>query len=582
MSPKNSILQAGRYFGSIHFMIISFFFLGSNFFTAAQEEVILPSAVNPNTPHEVADHPYVPVNKSAQVVSPAYSFSSPGFTTTQVNVDEDGQNIVGDAANEPSIAHDPTNPQVMAIGWRHFETIQNNFRQAGIGYSDDGGETWTFQEVIDPGIFRSDPVLEADAQGNFFYNSLTVNNGDYWCDVYKSTDGGASWDMGTFAYGGDKQWFSIDKTSGPGAGNIYHHWTTAFSICYPHNFTRSVDAGASYEDCISIPGDPRWGTTVVDADGNLYIAGWEEFQFVVAKSSTAQFGDEPMTWDFDMPVSLDGEISAFGGYECPNPSGLLGQANITTDSSGGANHGNLYLLCSVARYSVNDPLDVMFARSTDGGMTWSDPVRVNDDPGTDAYQWFGTMSVAPDGRIDVVWLDTRENPGLVLSKLYYAASWDGGLSWSQNIPLGESFDPHVGWPQQEKMGDYFDMHSTLDAAHLAWAATFNGEQDVYYARIDPQITGMNPQIVSPPFRLEQNQPNPFRDETRISFFLPQQEHATLALYDLAGRRIAVLLSEDLEKGKHTVTYDASGLNSGMYYCTLTTGGYSQTIKIVRE
>ena len=65
-------------------------------------------------------------------------------------------------------------------------------------------------------------------------------------------------------------------------------------------------------------------------------------------------------------------------------------------------------------------------------------------------------------------------------------STDGGLTWSVNEVLSPSFNPLLGWPQQNKLGDYYDMVSTNDAAHVAYAATFNGEQDVYYLRI---VTG---------------------------------------------------------------------------------------------
>ncbi len=93
------------------------------------------------------------------------------------------------------------------------------------------------------------------------------------------------------------------------------------------------------------------------------------------------------------------------------------------------------------------------------------------------------MSVAPNGRIDVIWLDTRNNPGTNISALYYSNSNDGGTTWSPNERLSDYFDPHVGWPQQQKMGDYFHMVSDNNGANLAWAATFNGEQDVYYSYI---------------------------------------------------------------------------------------------------
>src|SRR6266404_8781814 len=94
------------------------------------------------------------------------------FISYQVNVDVNHQNIVGDAANEPSIAVDPTNGNRMTIGWRQFDTYTSNFRQGGWGYTTDGGVTWTFPGVLEPGVFRSDPVLNSNETGTFFYLSL--------------------------------------------------------------------------------------------------------------------------------------------------------------------------------------------------------------------------------------------------------------------------------------------------------------------------------------------------------------------------------------------------------------------------
>src|SRR5436190_3955090 len=135
----------------------------------------------------------------------------------------------------------------------------------------------------------------------------------------------------------------------------------------------------------------------------------------------------------------------------------------------------------------------MFARSADGGQTWDPPVRVNDDASDINTQWFGTMSVAPNGRIDAVWLDTRDDvSGFDLSALYYSYSLDQGTSWSVNEKLSDVFDPHVGYPNQDKMGDYFDMISDSTGAHLAWANTLNGEEDAYYSYITPPApVGMN-------------------------------------------------------------------------------------------
>jgi hypothetical protein len=99
------------------------------------------------------------------------------------------------------------------------------------------------------------------------------------------------------------------------------------------------------------------------------------------------------------------------------------------------------------------------------------------------WQWFGTMSVAPSGRIHAVWNDTSNGGQSNISELFYAFSDDGGRTWSQNVAVSPPFDSTIGWPNQDKIGDYYDMKTDLLGADVAWAATFNGEQDVYYLRL---------------------------------------------------------------------------------------------------
>ena len=463
------------------FFLEIFLFITPNLIFSQTNNQQKRNSIDPSLHHEVKDDEYIPISRDDLGRSPAYNYSMSNITTVQVNVDANGQNIVGDAANEPSIAIDPNDHNKMVIGWRQFNSVTNNFRQAGYAYTTNGGQTWTFPGVIEPGIFRSDPVLDYDVDGNFYYNSLT-NDPDYYCKVFKSSTGGSSWGTGVDARGGDKQWMTIDKTSGPGNGHIYAFWTSFYSTCYPGFFTRSTNEGASFENCTSIPNEPSWGTVAVGPNGYLYVGGTDgySYDFLVAKSINAKISGQTVTWNTYTTVSLDGSITYGIG---PNPGGLGGQTSIAVDTSGGSFNGNVYLLCSVDRNSNNDPCDVMFARSTNEGVNWSSPVKVNDDASVSAYQWFGTMSVAPNGRIDVIWLDTRDHPGTYLSALYYSYSTDAGTTWSQNERLSDYFDPHVGWPNQNKMGDYFHMMSDYTGANLSWAATFNGEQDVYYSHI---------------------------------------------------------------------------------------------------
>ncbi len=450
-----------------------------------------PAAHPPPIVLEQMDDPYVPVpaRPPGRGGINGSTFSRGPWVSIQVNVDEFGNNIPGDAANEPSIAIDPTDPDIIVIGWRQFDTVASNFRQAGWAYSHDGGQTWTFPGVLEPGVFRSDPVLNFDADGNIYYNSLHTNFGDVWrCDIFKSTDGGVSWSKAMFAFGGDKCWMAIDRTGGIGHGNIYEAWNTAGNVYFPSTFSRSTDGGLSWLEPIEIPNRPVFGTVEVGPDGELYVAGVPNssftFTFWVLNSTNAQDPQAFPTFDQVVQVDMGGAL-VIG--EAPNPAGLMGQVWAATDHSEGPSRGNVYVLCSVDPLGnpfFNDPMDVKFIRSTNGGQTWSPPVRVNDDPiDNEAWQWFGTMSVAPNGRIDVIWNDTRNSGVDNISELYYAYSTNAGQSWSMNIPVSPAFDSHVGWPHQNKIGDYYDMISDVAGARVAYAATFNDEQDVYFLRL---------------------------------------------------------------------------------------------------
>ena len=145
------------------------------------------------------------------------------FTSYQANVDANGNNILSDAANEPSISVDPTDGNKMVIAWRQFDSIDSDFRQAGWGYTTDAGIHWTFPGVLENGIFRSDPVTLCDEAGKFFYLSLeSTQQQSFFCDdVWNSINGGQSWLQGGPGHGGDKEWFTIDKTNGTGHGFQY-------------------------------------------------------------------------------------------------------------------------------------------------------------------------------------------------------------------------------------------------------------------------------------------------------------------------------------------------------------------------
>ena len=365
--------------------------------------------------------------------------------------------------------------------------MSSNFRQGGWGYTTDGGVHWTFPGVLQPGVFRSDPVLDSNEGGTFFYNSLL---GDNFCDNdWQSTNGGQSWTSFPGTSGGDKQWFTIDRTAGPGHGFQYQFWTDFFP-CSSGEFSRSTDGGMTWQSPINIPHGVIHGTADVDTNGNLFIGGEDlsDVTFWCIRSSNAQLGNQTPVFEQVTQVNLGG-VRVGGNV---NPGGLTAQIFLAVDRSGGPTNNNVYMLCSVQPPTYSNGTDVMIARSTDGGASFGTPVRINDDATTNKWHWFGTFAVAPNGRLDAVWYDTRNAPDNLQSQLFYSYSTDAGATWSPNVPVSASFNPTEGWPQQSKIGDYITIVSDNTGGNVAYSATFNfnpnlgqHEQDVYYVRVFP-------------------------------------------------------------------------------------------------
>jgi hypothetical protein len=75
-------------------------------------------------------------------------------------------------------------------------------------------------------------------------------------------------------------------------------------------------------------------------------------------------------------------------------------------------------------------------------------------------------------------------------------------------------------------------------------------------------------------------PNPFALRTAIRFALPRATVVRLAVYDLAGRRVAMLVDGPREAGRHTVPFEPAGLRSGVYFVRFNAGGFEATRKML--
>ena len=102
----------------------------------------------------------------------------------------------------------------------------------------------------------------------------------------------------------------------------------------------------------------------------------EGARFIASVRSNAQNGNVTPIFDQTTQVNLGGDLIQ-GGI---NGIGLCGQTFVAVDRSGTATNNNVYVMASVIPFSASNGTDVMFARSTDGGATFSAPHRINDDP----------------------------------------------------------------------------------------------------------------------------------------------------------------------------------------------------------
>ncbi len=144
-----------------------------------------------------------------------------------------------------------------------------------------------------------------------------------------------------------------------------------------------------------------------------------------------------------------------------------------------------------------DEGDIYFIRSEDGGNRWSRPKRLNQDEGN-AAQFFPAIAVSPNGTINVMWGDFRDDPVEASYHIYYTSSEDSGDSWGfKNEELGLDVgdtrvtdfptNPNKAFPQGLFIGDYFSIAATDEEAYMVWAdgrlAEFGGtNQKIGFAR----------------------------------------------------------------------------------------------------
>jgi hypothetical protein len=461
-------------------------------------------------------------------------------------------------------------------------------------YSSDAGQTWSM-EVLNSGYgVWGDPVVIADTAGDFYFFHLSVPTWPQWLDrivCQKSTDGGHTWNDGSFmglngAKDQDKEWAIVD----PATNAIYTCWTQfdAYNSIVPTDssnimFSRSADGGATWSaaqrinrvagNCLDMDSTVEGAVPAVGPAGEIYVSWAGPLGLVFTKST-----DGGLTWPADNLVI--GDIPGGWDFGVEGIYRANGLPVTCCDLSNGPYHGTIYINWSDQRNGPEDT-DVWIVKSTDGGVTWSAPKRVNDDP-PGRQQFFTWMTMDQvTGFIYTVFYD-RRNHSNKLTDVYMAVSRDGGETFT-NFKVSETpFNPDPAI----FFGDYTNISAHNNVVRPVWTRLNNGSLSIMTALADSIFTGITPEKeLAVPFSLEQNFPNPVQDVTYFSYKIHEPVKISLKLYDIYGHEAATIISDELaSSGKHIEKFNRHeyGLAPGLYFIALTSKDWSVRRKVILE
>lgn len=145
--------------------------------------------------------------------------------------------------------------------------------------------------------------------------------------------------------------------------------------------------------------------------------------------------------------------------------------------------------------------------------------------------------------------------------------------------------------------DWITVYNGIDNRdEVAYSVSVNNEDEVFVTGKVNTINSMdnlltikyskisgiqlNGNIINTDFILYDNYPNPFNPSTQISFNLPVYSDVKLKVFDIKGNLVETIINSKLETGYHQVSFNASGISSGLYFYKLEAGNFVQTKKMV--
>ncbi len=405
--------------------------------------------------------------------------------------------------NETTIAAFASNDVLVATA-RDLR-LPTGFSWPGFYRSTDGGAHWT--NALVPGFpgdtspeglaspahqvgwtIGSDPVITSDSEGRVYLAWLAFNPETTgfagWVVLSVYSNFGAKYGFTSSVFTGhptaspleggpgssritDKEWIAVDDTAGACDGNVYIPWAFFHgSFGTKIVFQRSTDGGRTFSPLTNLSHPPnvqnQGATVAVGPNGEVYVA-WEDFHkdrilFTRSLDCGQTFEPEkPITSIVPVPEPLPGN-----GYRLDSfPRMAVDQGT-----------GNIYVVW--ADFGSGDA-DVLLTRSVNGGTNWSSlPIRVNDVARN--HQIFPAITVF-NGKLDVAFYDSRNDPAAKLLDMYDARSTDGGVTFLPNVRVTDTpFDPNIGIAGGGTvpfLGDYNGVAANGSGVHPVWADNRN-------------------------------------------------------------------------------------------------------------
>ena len=504
------------------------------------------------------------------------SFLLTHFSFAQQNVMIDN---IG-SPNEPSIAINPNNTNQLVAG----SNINKVYR------SSDGGLTWTKSTLSSSYGVWGDPAIVCDNTNNFYFTHLSNPVSGNFLDrivCQKSTNAGSTWSNGSFAglttnKEQDKQWISFD----PNTNNLYMSWTQfdSYGSSDPNDktiilFSKSSDFGQTWSTAIKlneVDGSCIDNSTTVEGavpapgpSGEVYVS-WSGPNGLVFKKSL----DQGVTWSTNETQIIS---THEWDFSIPGIDRCNGMPITLCDLSPSINHGTIYVNWADQSNGANDT-DIFLSKSTDGGTTWSSPLRVNNDaPGK--HQFLSWMAIdQTTGFIYIVFYD-RRNYTNNNTDVYLAYSTDGGSTFTNTKISTTSFLPI----SSVFFGDYTNIVAHNGVIRPIWTRLASGQTSVWTALISQS------QLDTKEFELDDddstiiNYPNPVEEDCYFAFKLYKESPVTITIFDLNGKEVyKVIQNKTYPMGKHLVSIKSNLLKKGEYIYEVQSDYYKKSKKLIVE